>query len=119
MKAKVKASGAEIEVQLTKLDTQFGIQEFTDKNGEKYQFYELDFLPDTPEEVTIEGWATKDPDFDVVFHYNEPYLERIYYNTDECCWRSRGRVIFLPDDLIPNLTTEKTKRVKITITPIE
>lgn len=79
------------------------------QSGESFQDYELEFLPDTPEEVTIEGWVLRDDNNKIGIYRDKP-------TCDEDGWDLTGERYELFPDITP-LT--EPKKVRITITPIE
>lgn len=85
------------------------------QSGESFQDYELEFLPDTPEEVTIEGYVARDKNNDLSLY--QTYPER---QSNLGYWRDGKDEIELPKDSFPEVTWDSSpKRVKITITPME
>lgn len=115
MRAKVKASGEIIDAVMCLDEPELFLYK-----GTYYQKSDLEFLPDTPEEVTIEGWATKDyPGDDVVVHLNEPHKWKFQPEDKDEYWVSRGKKYNFVESLFPNLTPEKPQKVKISITTIE
>ena len=95
------------------------------QSGESFQDYELEFLPDTPEEVTIDGWLCKneyEDDFARI-HTEEPQsgLDEMPITGEQLwIWRSNGNIYLISDELFPDLKwTDTPKKVRITITPID
>ena len=87
----------------------------------EYSRDEVEFLPDTPEEVTIEGWVARDEDGFINLFNDKPirdYCDRsdvTYGFWDE----ANEHHIELPTASFPEVTWDsEPKRVKITITPI-
>lgn len=88
------------------------------QSGESFQDYELEFLPDTPEDIPLSGWICRDKDGDLNFFYGgdkprkeagEDYWSATFGNNFE----------YLPNSLYPNVTWEtEPLKVKLTLTPI-
>lgn len=125
MKAKVKANGRIIEVEKAMIGyaecAAFNIEGFPMQNF--YSEAELEFLPDAPEEVTIEGWVAIDDGGGCYLHTQRPRaVNREFCDTGEYDkeWLCQGKMYELDRRLFPEMTSEsEPKRVKLTITPIE
>ena len=119
MKAKIIKTGEIVEV-VDRTDTQVTVYrnnetEFFAQN--EYSRDEVEFLSDTPEEVTIEGWVVRDANpHSLRFFDRQPArLSDMwgsvysYYNTMQ-----------LDPIMFPSVTWEsEPQKVKITITPIQ
>lgn len=118
MKAKIKATGEIIEVTLA---TESMYRDISTSGIDEKMYYEseLEFLPDTHEQV-IDGWVARG--------YNGPrdlglrvysVKPKRYDKRKE--WNGHGRLSYLIDHrLFPEVTWEsEPKRVKITLTPME
>ena len=92
------------------------------QSGESFQDYELEFLSDTPEKVTLEGWVARDEEFDEDFFPTDIFLykKKPIRNKNLGTWESGLYDFAIPHDSFPSVTWEtEPKRVKLTITLIE
>ncbi|MBD5199364.1 MAG: hypothetical protein HDS83_03115 [Bacteroidales bacterium] len=115
MKAKVKANGRIIEVEKAMIGyaecAVANIEGFPMQNV--YSEAELEFLPDAPEEVTIEGWVGRgaNPHHLALYERKPDRLSDIW---------GFSHSLKLDPTFFPEVTWDtEPKRVKITITPIE
>lgn len=88
----------------------------------EYSRDEVEFLPDTPEEVTIEGWVARDED-GFINLYNEKPI-RDYADRSDVTYGfwddADGHHLELPTTSFSSVTwNTEPQKVRITITPIE
>lgn len=111
MKAKRISTGEEVEVsELTFTSMKTGVVHRRDiKNGGFIAESDLEFLPDTPEEVTIEGWVLRDDNNKIGIYRDKP-------TCDEDGWDLTGEHYDLFPDITPDMLP---KKYRISITPME
>lgn len=88
----------------------------------EYKRDELESLPDTHEQVTIDGWVTRSKNGKIVFSDSSECKR------GSCVWyhKEGSNIVTLSDtglfneDILPSITWEsEPKRVRITLTPME
>lgn len=124
MKAKLK-NGLVVDVRVYMLNSGLGDSRtlyMDNYRGITYYEDELEFLSDTSEEVTIEGWVTRSKNGKIVFS-DSPECKR-----GSCVWyhKEGSNIVTLSDTglfdegILPSVTWESEPlKVKITITPME
>lgn len=120
MKAKIKATGELIEVKEWR--GAFNAIYSTSDMNMFYADNELELLPDTHEQVTIEGYVARDK---VSNHHRGEGLHLFTSKPERSSifaeWQGlRGKSLLIDPDMFPEVTWEsEPKRVRITITPME
>ncbi|MBD5583791.1 MAG: hypothetical protein HDQ88_01790 [Clostridia bacterium] len=121
MKAIVKSTGEIIKVETIQPAIYRDIK--TSGIDERIYYHsELEFLSDTPEKVTLEGWVARDKEFEEDFFSSDIFLykEKPIRNENFGVWEHGVYDFVIPHDSFSSVTWEtEPKKVRIAITPIE
>lgn len=87
-----------------------------------YEHFEIELMPDNPEEVTIEGWVTRSKNEKIVFS-DSPECKRgscVWYHKEGSNIVTLSETGLFDEDILPSVTWEtEPLKVRLTLTPIK